>query len=265
MVGETVGEAHSVGHRHEHFARSLKGLSAVRAADVVHNQQIAMLPRRARAVGFVHVVDRLDDFCADRFAIAKAGIKWQPVLTVELDEVLAHLRVYGPLIEECDLIEPALLTGERVLHDGAAALPGAQRTVALPLELNRVGTTVTLDRLAVVGAEGFRDGCADIVVVVADEQPALSLKTVDEVGGQRIEDGWRVGHWCRTPIRRRNQTREQHETRLRVRGWARALRNSSGTLASPRMESHARRLPATVFQRVRTRSFLPFPITWIST
>src|SRR5256884_5957540 len=47
----------------------------------------------------------------------------------------------------------------------------------------------------------------------------------------------------------------------RVRGWARALRNSSGTLASPRMESHARRLPATVFQRVRTRSFLPFPIT----
>src|SRR5437016_7012637 len=51
----------------------------------------------------------------------------------------------------------------------------------------------------------------------------------------------------------------------RVRCWARALRNSSGTLTSPRMESHARRLPATVFQRVRTRCFLPFPITRRST
>ena len=42
-------------------------------------------------------------------------------------------------------------------HDGAAALPGAQHPVALPLELDRVGTAVILNSVTVVSAKGFSD------------------------------------------------------------------------------------------------------------
>src|SRR5205823_8892192 len=54
---------------------------------------------------------------------------------VDVHEIFAHLRVYRPLVEECDLVEPAALAGERVTHDGAAALPGAQSALGLPLVL----------------------------------------------------------------------------------------------------------------------------------
>src|SRR5947199_4100141 len=163
-----VGQVHRVGHRDEHFAWSLEGLPAVRGADVVHKHQVASLPPLACAVGFVHAVDQLYDLRADPVAVAEAGIERQPVLAVEVHQVLAHLRVYRPLVEECDLVEPAPLAGERVMHDGAAALPGAQRTVALPLELERIVTAVTLDGATVVGAESFSDRRPNFVVVVAD-------------------------------------------------------------------------------------------------
>src|SRR5204862_1524343 len=126
------------------------------------------LPPLACAVGFVRAVDSLDDLGADRVAVAESGIERQPVLAVEVHEVLAHLRVYRPLVEECDLVEPAPLAGERVMHDGAAALPGAQCTVGLPLELDRVGMAVILDGATVVGAECVSDRRPAVVVVVAD-------------------------------------------------------------------------------------------------
>src|SRR5262249_31840786 len=118
------------------------------------------------------------------------------------------------LVEECDLVEPTPLAGERVTHDGAATLPGAQPTVALPLELDRVGTAVTLDGATVVRAEGFSKRRPDVVIVVADQEPAQSLKALDQVGGQRVQDRWRVGDRGGASSRRRNETREQHEP-----GW----------------------------------------------
>src|SRR5207245_3756142 len=163
-----VGQVHRVGHRDEHFARSLEGLPAVRGADVVHKHQVPSLPSLACGVCLVDLVDQLHDVRADRVAVAKAGIEGQPVLAVDVHEVLAHLRVHRPLVEECDLVEPALLPGKRVMHDGAAALPGAQRTVGLPLELDRIVTAVTLDGATVVGAESFSDRRPNFVVVVAD-------------------------------------------------------------------------------------------------
>src|SRR6266581_3160467 len=129
------------------------------------------------------LVDRLDDIRADRIAVAKAGIERQPVLAVDVHEVLADLRVHRPLVQEGDLIEPAALAGKRVTYDGAAALPGAQPTIGLPLELDRVRTAVTLDGATVVGTECFSDRRPNFVVVVADEQPALPLKAFDQLAG----------------------------------------------------------------------------------
>src|SRR5439155_19935353 len=95
--------------------------------------------------------------------------------------------------------------------DGAAALPGAQCPVGLPLELDRVGTAVTLDGATVVGAECFGERRSDLVVVVADQDPAHPLKALDQLLGQRVKYGRRVGYRGRAPIGRRNEAREQHE------------------------------------------------------
>src|SRR5437870_7094980 len=165
-----VRQGHRVGHRDEHFARSLEALPAVRGADVVHQHQVPTLPLLACGVCLVCLIDQLHDVRADRVAVAEARIERQPVLAVDVHEILAHLRVYRPLVEECDLVEPAPLAGARVMYDGAAALPGAQCTVGLPLELDRVRTAVTLDGATVVGAECFSDRGTDFVVVVAYEQ-----------------------------------------------------------------------------------------------
>src|SRR5213594_1962575 len=118
-----VGQVHRVGHRDKHFARSLEALPAVRGADVVHKHQVPSLPPLAYGVCLVDLVDQLHDVRADRVAVAEARRKRQPVLAVDVHEVLAHLRVYRPLVEECDLVEPAPLAGARVMYDGAAALP----------------------------------------------------------------------------------------------------------------------------------------------
>src|SRR5439155_22882350 len=129
-----VGQVHRVGHRDEHFAWPLEGLPAVRGADVVHEHQVAGLPRLAYGVCLIDLVDHLHDIRADRVAIAEAGIERQSVLTADVHEVLAHLRLDRPLAEEGDLVEPASPAGERVSHNRAAALPGAQCAVGLPLE-----------------------------------------------------------------------------------------------------------------------------------
>ena len=71
--------------------------------------------------------------CADRITVAEAGIERQPVGAVDVHQVLAHLRGHRPLVEERDLVEPAALAGHRMTDDGAAALPGAQPTIGLPL------------------------------------------------------------------------------------------------------------------------------------
>src|SRR5207244_6653616 len=127
--------------------------------------------------------------------------------------ILAHYRVDRPLVEEGDLVEPAPLAAERVPHDGGAALPGAQRTAALPLELDRVGTAVILDGATVVSAEGFSERRPDVVVVVANQEPAQSLKALDQVGAQRGQDSWRIGYRGGTRNRRREEEREQPEAR----------------------------------------------------
>src|SRR6185369_10538151 len=67
-----VREVHGLGHRDEHFARSREALPAVRGADVVHEHQVPGLPRLARGVGLVGLVDRLHDVRADRVAVAEA-------------------------------------------------------------------------------------------------------------------------------------------------------------------------------------------------
>src|SRR5262249_6256392 len=110
----------------------------------------------------------LTAFRADHVAVAEAGIERHSVLAVDVHEVLAHLCFYRPLVEECDLVEPAALAGERVMYNGAAALPGAQCTVGLPLELDRVGAAVPLDAGTVAGAECFSDRRSKVVIVVAD-------------------------------------------------------------------------------------------------
>src|SRR5437867_3192832 len=163
-----VGQVHRVGHRDEHFARSLEALPGVRGANVVHKHQVPTLPPLACGVCLVNLVDQLHNVRADRVAVAEARIERQPVLAVEVHEVLAQLRVHRPLVEECDLVEPASLASARVTYDGAAALPGAQCTLGLPLEPDRVRTAVTLDGATVAGAECFSDRRPDFVVVVAD-------------------------------------------------------------------------------------------------
>src|SRR5437867_4582879 len=196
---------HRVGHRDEHFTRSLEALPRVRGADVVHQEQVPALPPLACGVFLIYLIDQLYDIRADRVAVAKARIERQPVLAVDVDEVLAKLRVHRPLVQECDLVEPAPLAGARVTHDGAAALPGAQPTTGLPLELDRIRTAVTLDGATVVGAEGFSDGRPDVLVVVADQEPTHPRKSLDQFGGQRVKYARRVGHLGRAPARRRNE------------------------------------------------------------
>src|SRR5207247_3856032 len=68
------------------------------------------------------------------------------VRAVDVHEVLAYLGRQRPLVQECDLVEPAAPAGDRVAHDGVAALPRAQATAIPPLEVDRVGATVALDR-----------------------------------------------------------------------------------------------------------------------
>src|SRR5207249_12305075 len=166
-------------------AWSLEALPRVRGADVVHQEQVPALPPLACGVFLIHLVDQLYDIRADRVAVAEAGIERQPVLAVDVHEVLAHLRVHRPLVQESDLVEPAPLAGARVTHDGAAALPGAQPTVGLPLELDRIRTAVNLDGATVVGAECFGDRRPDVLVVVAYEQPTHPLEAFGQLGGKR--------------------------------------------------------------------------------
>src|SRR5207244_12640672 len=144
--------------------RAIEFISAMRVSDVVQQQPVASAPALAGRVGFVDLVDRRHDVRADGVAVAEAGIARQPVVAVDVHEVLAHLRLHRPLVEESDLVEPAALPGTRVTEDGAAALPGAQCTVRLPLELDRVGTAVALDAATIVGAECFSDRRPDLAV-----------------------------------------------------------------------------------------------------
>src|SRR5206468_5404193 len=90
-----------------HFTRSLEALPPVRGADVVHQEQVPALPPLACGVLLIHLIDQLYDISTDRVAVAKARIEGQAVLAVDVHEVLAQLRVHGPLVEECDLVEPA--------------------------------------------------------------------------------------------------------------------------------------------------------------
>src|SRR5262249_9456849 len=115
----------------------------------------------------------------DGVTVAIARVERESVLAVEVHEVLVQLRVHRPLVEESNLVEPAPLAGERVAHDCAAPLPCAQPAVWLPLELDRIRAAITLDLATVVGAEGFSDGRPDVLVVVADQEPAHALKALD--------------------------------------------------------------------------------------
>src|SRR5439155_25280021 len=136
----------------------------------------AGLPPLAYGVCLVHVVDRLDDIRADPIAVPEACIERQPVLAVDLHEVLAQVRGQRPLVQECDLVEPAPPAGARVTHDSPAALPGAQAAAGPPLERDRIRPAITLDGATVVGSECFSDRRSDFVVVVADQQPAHPLE-----------------------------------------------------------------------------------------
>src|SRR5206468_7004744 len=55
----------------------------------------------------------------------------------------------------------------------------------------------------------------DVVVVSANQEPAQPLKALDQVGWQRVENVWRVGHRGLAPERRRNEAREQHRSEER--------------------------------------------------
>ena len=194
------------------------GSRAVRGPDVVHQQEVAGLPGLAHGVGFVGLVEQLHDVLADRVAVAEPGGERQPVLAVEVHQVLAHLGVDRPLVEERDLVEPAALPGDRVAHHRAAALPGPQGAVGLPLELGRVGPAVPLDLAAVGSAERLLNRCPEVLVVVADEHPALPLEPLDQVGGQRAEHGRRVGHRGR-PAAGRRRRRQANSIRPGNSSW----------------------------------------------
>src|SRR5256885_896476 len=101
---------------------------------------ISALPGLACGVFLIDLVDHLYDLRADWVAVAKARVEGQPVLAVEVHEVLTHFRIHSPLVQECDLVEPASLAAARVKHDGTAALQSAQPAVRLPLELDRIRT-----------------------------------------------------------------------------------------------------------------------------
>ncbi len=130
---------------------------------------------------------------------------------VDVHQVLAHLLGQRPLVEEGDLVEPAAPACERMAHDGAAALLGAQGAVRQPGEVDGVGPAVVLDLRAVVRAERLRQGRPDLVVVGAGQQPALALEPLRQRGGQRLEHLFRVGHRGRPALGGRGQTREQHQ------------------------------------------------------
>src|SRR5262245_56834456 len=152
----------------------------MRGADVVHEQQVTNLPLLADSVRVVDLVDRLDNIRADWCAVPEAGVERQPVLPVDVDEVLAHLRSDRPLVQECDLVEPAPSTGEWVAHDGAAALPRAKDAAHQPLELDRMGAAVALDDALVVGAEGVGQWRTDVLIVIADQEPPYALEALDQ-------------------------------------------------------------------------------------
>src|SRR5262245_37790629 len=97
----------------------------MRGADVVHEHQVASLPSLAHGVGLVDLVDHLHDVGANRVPIAEARVEGEPFFAADVDEVLAHLRFHRPLVEECDLVEPAAPSGDRVPYGGAAMLPSA--------------------------------------------------------------------------------------------------------------------------------------------
>ena len=191
----------------------LERLPAVGGADVVDEQQVAGLPRHAGGVRLVDLVDQLDDVRADRVAVAEAGVERQPVSAVLVHQELVHLGRHRPLVEEGDLVEPAAVTRERVLHDGWATLPGAQPAVGLPLELDGVGLAVPLDLAAVVAAEGLGDRRPDLVVVAAGEQPPLALEAGHQCGRQGAEHCRSVGHTDRTTDGGLGDAGEHHQAR----------------------------------------------------
>ena len=170
------------------------------------------LPRLAHGVGLVGLVEQLHDVLADRVAVAEPGGERQPVLAVQVDQVLAHLGVDRPLVEERDLVEPAALPGDRVAHHRAAALPGAQGAVGLPLELGRVGPAVPLDLAAVGGAERLAQPMP--------RSPRCSCGRASSPPARTAGPGRRAARRARsasrTPpsprrCRRRGEAREQHQ------------------------------------------------------
>lgn len=177
----------------------------MRRADVVHQHQIAGLPRLARGVGLVDLAEQIHDVLADGVVIAEAGVERQPVRAVDVEQELARLLRQRPFVEEGDLVEPAAPAGDRVPHHRASMLRGAQSAIGLPLACDRVGAAIALDSGTVLGAERLGEGRADLVIVAAGEQPALPLEPGDEPGWQRVEHGRRVGQ------RRRSATGGCHE------------------------------------------------------
>jgi hypothetical protein len=81
----------------------------------------------------------------------------------------------------------------------------------LPLELDRVGLAVALDRATVVGAERIGDRRPDVVVVGAGEHPALALEPRDQLGRQGAKHGRRVSYRGGPAPGGRIQAREQHQ------------------------------------------------------
>ena len=145
-VGAQSARSHRVGHRDEHLARSRRrppgcarcGCCRPAAGRRPATARVRCAPRRSPLSSWT-MSSPIGS------PLPKRVLNGSPSLAVDVHQVLAHLRVQGPLVEEGDLVEPAALPGDRVPHDGAAALPGAQPAVGLPLELDRVGAAVALD------------------------------------------------------------------------------------------------------------------------
>ena len=176
----------------------------MRSADVVDQHQVACLPRLTHGVGLVNRIDLFHDLRAEWLAGAEPGVERQTLGTVNIDQVFADLGGDRPLVQERDLVEETALTGDRVMDYGIAALTGAQSTVGLPLELDRIGATVGFHGAPVVGPERLRNGRTDLVVVAARQQPAFALEPLGQILGQGLQHG------------RANQTR-----RSRRRWWGR--------------------------------------------
>src|SRR5579884_1001209 len=101
----------------------------MRSKDVVDEHQIASLPRLTPGISFIDFVEQMYNILAKRITVAEAGIERQPIRAVDIHQVLTHLGIQRPLIEEGDLVEPAELTADRVTHNGTTALSGAQPPV----------------------------------------------------------------------------------------------------------------------------------------